>query len=444
MLRLADLQTRRDFLHVGLLGLAGLTAPASAASRRRARGVIQLFLWGGPAQQETFDLKPDAPEAVRSLFRPIATRTPGVRICEHLPRLAGLSDRYAIVRSLTHTGVNHGTSAYHMLTGRIHFSPGTLRHPSPDDHPSLGSAMTRFGRSPARLPAAVSLPSVVYDGDGGEVPGQGPGMLGSRFGPFRVLGDPTRPDFSLASLQLPEEVDRRRLGARSDLRAGLERARKDLGRSLAGRDLEAHYERALGWISSPALHRAFDLRSEPARLRQRYGWHPFAQSCLLARRLIEAGVPWITVYWNAPTNADNQSWDTHTSATVRMRDHLLPAYDRAMSALLEDLEARGLLDGTLVVSMGEFGRTPKINKQGGRDHWGFCQSILAAGAGVRGGQVYGSSDAQAAYAADRPVRPDDLAATMLDVLGVSPDREIHDAQGRPHPVCQGKPVVGLF
>jgi hypothetical protein len=442
MLRLADSQTRRDFLHVGLLGLA---APLTAAApRRRVRSVIQLFLWGGPAQQETFDLKPDAPEGVRSLFRPIATRTPGLRICEHLPRLARLSDRYAIVRSLTHTGVNHGTSAYHMLTGRIHFSPGTLRHPSPDDHPSLGSTVSRFGRSSAHLPPAVSLPSVLYDGDGGEVPGQGPGMLGSRFGPFRVLGDPTRPDFSLETLRLPDGVNPGRLAARGDLRAALEGARRDLRRTPAGRDLEAHYERALRWISSAALHRAFHLRSEPARLRERYGWHPFAQSCLLARRLVEAGVPLITVFWNAPHIDNDQHWDTHKNAAERMRRFLLPAYDRAVSALLEDLQVRGLLEGTFVASMGEFGRTPKINKAGGRDHWGFCQSILAAGGGVRGGQIYGASDAQAAYAADRPVRPDDLTATMLDLLGIPLDREIHDAQGRPHPVCLGKPVAGLF
>jgi hypothetical protein len=440
MLRLCDPTTRRDFLHAGLIGLAGLSScAASTRPRARARSVIQLFLWGGPAQQETFDLKPDAPEAIRSLFRPIATRTTGIRICEHLPRLAGLTDRYAIVRSLTHTGVNHGTSAYHMLTGRIHFAPGTLRHPSPDDHPSLGSVVSRFTRPNPHLPAAVSLPSVLYDGDGGEVPGQGPGMLGTRCGPFRVLGDPTRADFSLETLQLPEEVDQRRLATRRDLRTALERGHRDLGR-----DLEGHYDRALKWLDSGALHRAFRLAAEPVKVRDRYGWHRFGQSCLLARRLAEAGVPFITVFWNAPHIDNDEHWDTHKDATRRMRDHLLPPYDRAVSALLEDLQGRGLLDSTLVMSMGEFGRTPKINRNGGRDHWGFCQSILLAGAGIRGGQVYGASDAQAAYAAERPVRPDDLAATALHLLGISGEGEIHDAQGRPQAVCLGKPVGGLF
>jgi hypothetical protein len=442
MLRLCDPTTRRDFLHASLLGLIGLAgSTARASTPRRARSVIQLFLWGGPAQQETFDVKPDAPSGVRSMFRPIATRTPGIRICEHLPRLAGLTDRYAIVRSLTHTGVNHGTSAYHMLTGRIHFSPGTLRHPSPDDHPSLGSVVSRFARAPRHLPAAVSLPSVLYDGDGGEVPGQGPGMLGTRYGPFRVLGDPTRPDFSIETLRLPEEVDVRRLAGRRDLRAALARAHRS---RAAERDLEGHYERALRWLDSGAMHRAFRLAAEPAALRDRYGRHPFAQSCLLARRLVEAGVPLITVFWNAPHIDNDQHWDTHKDATRRLRDCLLPPYDRAVSALLEDLAGRGLLDSTLIMSMGEFGRTPKINRNGGRDHWGFCQSMLVAGAGVRGGQVYGASDAQAAYAADRPVRPDDVAATALHLLGIGLDRDIHDAQGRPQAVCVGKPITGLF
>jgi hypothetical protein len=353
--------------------------------------------------------------------------------------LATLTDHYAIVRSLTHTGVNHGTSAYHVLTGRIHFSPGTLRHPSPDDHPSVGSVVTRFRKPPSRLPTAVSLPSIVNDGDGGEVPGQGPGMLGTRHGPMRVIGDPTRTDFSLETLHLAEGVDARRLTDRRDLQVALDRSARHLGQ-----DLDVHYERALTLLASDDTRRAFRLASEPTRLRERYGWHPFAQSCLLARRLVEAGVPFITVYWNAPTNADNQSWDTHTKQPERMSRYLLPAYDQAMSALLEDLHARGLLDQTLVVSAGEFGRTPRINRNVGRDHWGFCQSILLAGAGVRGGLVYGSSDSHAAYAAELPVRPDDVAATMYDVLGIPLDGEIHDAQARPQAVCLGKPIAGLF
>jgi hypothetical protein len=449
--RLCDGVTRREFLRVGGLGLAGLTLPAllrgraraAAATRPRVRSCIQLFMWGGPSQHETFDLKPGAPEGIRGLFRPIATRVVGTRICEHLPLLAQAADRYAILRSVTHTGVNHGTSAYHMLTGHIHATPGTLRHPTPNDFPSVGCAVSRFGRRPRDLPAYVALPSVLHDGDGGEVPGQGPGILGQRFAPFVVSGDPTRPDFSIRTLTLPAEVDPRRFRGRIDLQTALGRTAEHIAR-VPARDLDGHYERAFRLLQSPAARRAFDLAAEPARLRERYGNHHFGQSCLLARRLVEADVPLVTVYWNAPHIDDLQHWDTHKNSFQRLKEHLLPHFDRGMTALLEDLKERGLFDQTLVVWMGEFGRTPKLNKLGGRDHWGFCQSVLMAGGGVRGGLVYGSSDAHAAYAAERPISPDDLAATVFDALGIGLDQEMRDAQNRPLPLCTGTPVRGLF
>jgi hypothetical protein len=444
---LCDGQTRREFLRVGGLSLAGLTLPnllAAGTGAARVKSVIQLFMWGGPAQQETFDLKPNAPEGVRSLFRPIATKTPGTRICEHLPRLAAMTDRYAIVRSVTHTGVNHGTSAYHMLTGHLHFTPGTLRHPTPNDYPSVNSAVNRFGRQPRDLPATVSLPSVLNDGDGGEVPGQGAGILGQRHSPFLVHGDPTRPDFSIDALTLPADVPQGRLQERIRLQAALNRTNEALARSPSADVADAYNQQAFRLLQSPAARKAFNLASEPAKMRDRYGWHHFGQSCLLARRLVEAGVPLITVFWNSPSLTTDQSWDTHGDATRRMKDHLLPAFDVAYSALLEDLQARGLLDETLVTWWGEFGRTPKINKGGGRDHWGFCQSALLAGGGVRGGQVYGSSDGAAAYAAELPVGPEELAATIFDRLGIPLDTEVQDAQGRPLSLCLGKPVKGLF
>jgi hypothetical protein len=446
--RLCDGLTRREWLRAG--SLAGLTLPALLQAREgrsakaRARSVIQLFMWGGPSQLETLDLKPDALETTRSLFRPAATSVSGTMICEHLPQLAKLAHRYAIVRSLTHTGVNHGTSAYHMMTGHIHFAPGTLRHPGPTDFPGIGSAVARFGRQPRDLPPAVSLPSIVYDGDGGEVPGQGPGVLGQRFAPFRINGDPTRADFSLDTLQLADDMPERRLTGRIALQAALDRAGERMSKLSQTRDLDTHYDRAFRILQSPAAQRAFRLADEPERMRERYGWHHFGQSCLLARRLVEAGVPLVTVYWNAPTNTDNQSWDTHTETVRRMKDHLLPPLDRALTALLEDLQSRGLLDETLVTWWGEFGRTPKINRQGGRDHWGFCQSAILAGAGVRGGLVHGSSDSTAAYAAENPVSPDDLAATLFDSLGIRLDQEMHDSQGRPYPLCSGKPVGALI
>jgi hypothetical protein len=448
--RLCDGLSRREFLRVGGLGLAGLSLPAllqnrgGAAASSRAKSCIQLFMWGGPSQHETFDLKPQAPSGIRGEFQPIATNVPGIRICEHLPRLAGMADRYAILRSVTHTGTNHGTSAYHMLTGHIHFTPGTLRHPTPNDFPSVGCAVNRFGRQTKEMPAYVALPSVLHDGDGGEVPGQGPGLLGQRYAPFYVSGDPTRPDFSIRTLALPDEMDGRRFRGRMDLQAALDRQGETLARLPAARGMDEHYERAFRLLQSSVARRAFDLASEPASVRDRYGWHHFGQSCLIARRLVEAGVPLITVYWNAPHIDDLEHWDTHKDSFNRLKNHLLPPFDRAMTALLDDLQDRGLIDETLLIWMGEFGRTPKLNKNAGRDHWGFCQSVLLAGAGVRGGQVYGSSDASAAYAAELPVSPDDLAATVFTSLGIPLDQEMRDPLGRPVPLCTGKPILGLF
>jgi hypothetical protein len=455
--RLCDGVTRREFLRVG--SLAGLSLPALLQARAlgdtaapspalprpgRAKHCIQLFMWGGPSQHETFDLKPNAPAGIRGLFRPIATNVPGIQICEHLPMMARRADRYAILRSVTHTGVNHGTSAYHMLTGHIHFAPGTLRHPTPNDFPHVGCAASRFGRQPTDVPAYVALPSVLHDGDGGEVPGQGPGMLGQRYAPFLVQGDPTRPDFSIDTLTLPGDLNPTRFRQRIGLQAALDRAGERIAQSPMGRDMDGHYEQAFRLLQSPKARRAFHLASEPAAVRERFGRHPFGQSCLLARRLVEAGVPLITVYWNAPHIDDLQHWDTHKNSFDRLQHHLLPPFDRGMTALLDDLHDRGLLDETLIVWHGEFGRTPKLNKAAGRDHWGFCQSVLMAGAGVRGGQVYGSSDASAAYAAELPVSPDDLAATVFHSLGIRLDHEMHEPQGRPVPLCTGRPVVGLF
>jgi hypothetical protein len=259
-----------------------------------------------------------------------------------------------------------------------------------------------------------------------------------------VTGDPTRPDFSLATLLLPGEVDSQRFGDRRDLQAALDRHAAQLSRLPAVQGVQAHYEQAFRLLQSPATQRAFQLTSEPARVRDRYGWHHFGQSCLLARRLVETGVPLVTVFWNTGAAGAPGNWDTHNNNAERLMTVLLPPFEQALTALLEDLKQRGLLGETLVVWMGEFGRTPKINKSAGRDHWGFCQSVLLAGGGVRGGQVYGSSDASAAYPAELPVSPDDLAATVFHCLGVRLDHELHDAQGRPLLLCKGKPIRGLL
>lgn len=441
--------TRRTFLEVGTLGLGALTWPqliqASAAKQRpRARHCILLFMWGGPAHQDTFDLKPQAPDGIRGEFRPIATRVPGLQICEHLPRLAQRTDRLALLRSVTHTGTNHATSAYHMLTGHLHFRPGPGSVPTPNDYPSIGCAVARFGRQPSDMPAHVALPRVMYEADGRKVAGQDPGVLGQRYAPFVVSGDPTRPDFSVATLSLPAEVDSRRFQQRIQLQALLDQQGEQIAELPAAQDMREHYARVFRLLQSPSAQRALHLAGEPERVRSRYGWHHFGQSCLLARRLIEADVPLVTVYWNTGAAGDPGNWDTHNNNFPRLKNVLLPHFERAYTALLDDLHDRGLLEETLVVWMGEFGRTPRINRQGGRDHWGYCGSVLLAGGGIQGGQVYGSSDAHAAYAAERPVRPDDIAATIFHSLGIRRDQELHDAQGRPLPLCLGTPLLDLF
>jgi hypothetical protein len=456
--RLCDGWTRRQFLTVGGLGLAGLTVPsllkgqAAGDGRRgggpgKAKSCIMLYMWGGPSQLETFDLKPKAADGIRGEFQPIATRVPGTRICEHLPLMANRTDRYAIVRSVTHPGTNHSSSAYHMLTGHLHFNPGPLRKPAPQDYPSIGSAVARFGRQPRDMPPCVTLPWGLYEDDGGDVAGQFAGILGQRFTPFRVTGDPTRPDFSIDTLTMPDEIDRPRLEGRNCLRGALDRYGDQIGMLRGASAWDGYYDLAFRMMQSPQARRAFQLSAEPNRLRDRYGMNDFGQSCLLARRLVEAGVPLITVYWTArttPSLASPDVWDTHLDNFNRLKRNLLPPFDRAMTALLDDLSDRGLLDETLVVWLGDFGRTPRINKEAGRDHWGFCQSVLMAGGGVRGGQVYGSSDGSGAYPAELPVSPDDLAATVFQSLGIRLDHEMIDPQGRPLLLCTGKPVGGLF
>ena len=440
--------TRREFLRVGGLGLAGLGLPAllqsrahAAAPAARARSCIQLFMYGGPSQLDTFDPKPSAPEGIRRPFRSITTCVPGVRICEHLPRLAGMADRYAILRSMTHDGRAHGTSAYHMLTGHVHPVPDAIRPPAPSDMPSVGCAAARFGRQPRDLPAYVALPSVLHEHEN-IVPGQGAGILGQSCASFLVNGDPSRPEFSLECLELPGDVDGARLRDRAHLRELLDQPGKGAAISPTPGDMSRRHEQALGLLQSSAARRAFRLADEPNRVRDRYGWHPFGQSCLLARRLVEAGVPLVTVYWNAPNFDDPQHWDTHKDGFNRLRNHLLPPLDCGMSALFDDLAARGLLDETLVTWMGEFGRAPQINRAAGRDHWGL-QSVVLAGAGVRGGQVLGKSDAYAAYPEELPVGPADLAATIFDSLGIRLNQEFRDVEGRPLQLCTGTPIREL-
>ncbi len=454
--KLCDGVTRREWLRLGALVAGGLTLPQFLAAKARAadnpasksktkaRACIQMFLWGGPGAQETWDLKPEAPEGTRGDFKPIDTSVPGFQICEHLPLMARRAHKYATVRSLTHTGVNHGTSSYHMLTGHIHRSPGTLRHPEKSDMPNIGCNASRFLKHPNYLPPHVQLPAIINDGDGLPVPGQEPGILGENHVPFRVLGDLTKKDFRVPALTLSEGLTRDRLHRRAGLREAIDGHLEYLGAEQTGRAVDSSYERAVSLLASSKTEAAFDLSRESDVLREKYGNHHFAQALLLARRLVEAGVPFITVYWNSPSNTDDQSWDTHTDQHRRMGKHLLPAFDRSVSAFLDDMTERGLLDETLVTWYGEFGRTPRINRQGGRDHGGFCQSIGLAGGGVKPGVVYGTSTKDGGYADTLPVSPDDLSATIFHCLGIDHKQHMYDLAGRPIPLSFGEPVGELL
>ena len=455
--RLCDGLTRRTFLRVGSLGAAGLslpgllhgrahaaTSPARADGFGRARRCVLLFLTGGPPQLDTFDLKPAAPAEVRGELRPIATNVPGIHVGELCPLLARQANKFRIVRSVTHPDATHTSAGFTMLTGTYHPrgnvpNAGEVR-PTGSDHPHFGSVLA-LARPSANAPAFVSLPEIIKDAGVNEFPGQGAGLLGKQYDPFRIEANDARAGFRLPEVVLPADVtvgrldDRRRLLTQFDRAARAADARDDLGRL---------YGQAFDVLRSPAVPRALQLDRESGRVRAAYGPHLFGQGCLLGRRLLEAGVPLVTVYWHYEGPDDSPVWDTHENNFPHLRNRLVPPADRAVAALLEDLSCRGLLDETLVIVMGEFGRTPRINRHGGRDHWPHVQSILLAGAGIPGGSVYGSSDRFGAFPSLNPVAPPDLTATFLHLLGVSPDLEIHDRAGRPLLACQGRSVPGLF
>jgi hypothetical protein len=445
--------SRRAFLRVGTLGTLGLSLPsllraAVTGSRTtpafgRARRCLLLFLTGGAPQLDTFDLKPDAPAEIRGEFQPIATRVPGIRIGELCPRLAGLTDKFCLLRAVTHTDTVHTSAGYTMLTGMPHpllNAPGGASNvrPTANDHPHLGSLLARFRPVRAGVPVFAALPEVIRDANVNEFPGQGGGFLSKVHDPFRIEADGG--GFLRPEIVLPADMTPDRLNERRQLRERLDRANLP---DPPG-DLDRFYQQAFDLIRSPAVRRAFELEREPDRLRTAYGSHRFGQGCLLARRLLEAGVGLVTVYWHYEGPDDSPVWDTHWNNFAHLRQRLLPPADQAIACLLEDLTGRGLLADTLVIVMGEFGRTPKINKYGGRDHWPHVQSVLLAGAGIPGGRVHGASDRQGAYPADSPVTPADLAATILHLLGVPLDLELHDRTGRPLQACVGQPVRALL
>lgn len=454
---LCDRYSRRDFLRVGSISCLGLSLPAllqaasTTASRQssfgRAKRCLMLFLTGGPPQLDTWDLKPDAPVEIRGELRPIDTNVPGIRISELFPRLARQTDKYCIVRSVTHRDTVHTSAGYTMLTGVYYPRPATsakMIKPAPDDHPHLGSILAKVRPARQGLPPFVALPESIRDAGVNDFPGLDGGFLGKQYAPFLVQADTARGVFPLPDIFLPSNMSVSRL---DDRRLLLDRLNQrfdalETNGSLAYQD--SFYQQAFAMIRSPAARRAFELDREPDRVRDAYGKHLFGQGCLLARRLLEAGVSLATVYWHYEGPDDSPVWDTHQNNFAHLRQRLMPPTDQALSSLLSDLADRGLLDDTLVVCMGEFGRSPKVNRQGGRDHWPFVQSILLAGAGICGGSVYGSSDRSGGHPAELPVTPPDLAATILHLLGVPAELELHDRAGRPLQAYQGKPILGLI
>jgi hypothetical protein len=448
---------RREFLRAGSLGLLGLTLPqlarARPAGRARAKACILLFMWGGPAQQDTWDLKSDAPAEYRGEFRPISTNVPGIQVCEHLPLLARRIDKLALVRSMTHGDVNHLTATHHLLTGR---AVPRADAPRSEDWPGYGAVLAKLGRgADAPLPFVSMMPKVP---DGAprfveESHGQGAGWLGRPYEPLRIDADPSKPGYHVADFALHADVPRERANRRRALLRDLDRQVHALDR-LQREGLDAHYERAFTLLSSPRVASAFDLSREPQAIRERYGLNIHGQAVLQARRLVEAGVPLVTVYWQNDGITDvSVYWDTHSRNFIDLKTRLCPATDRAFSALLDDLGQRGMLDETLVVWTGEMGRTPRVGQsvvggagagRDGRDHWGTVFTTVLAGGGVRGGMAHGSSDRYAASPATHPTPPADLAATVYHCLGVDPQTELTDRLGRPLVLCEGTPIQAIL
>ena len=467
--------SRREFLRVGGLAVGGLGLPAllraeapggshPPLAKPLAKSCILIFMDGGPSHLELWDLKPNAPAEVRGEFKPIRSSVPGLTVGELLPLTSRHMHHVAQVRSVRHGVNDHNAGSYYMLTGRHPADGGKLIvADGPTNFPSIGAVAVKARPVGKPIPPFVHLPEYQWN-NGVDIAGQGAGFLGAAFDPF-VGGDPSLPGYTVPGLDLLPEVPLDRLGRREDLRQALDRTVGAIGDAEAVGRMDVFRRKAVEVVTSPETRRAFDLSRESAAVRDRYGTDPgsdrgiearkfgglphIGQTFLLARRLVEAGVRLVTVMTGRRID---QAWDTHRDHFGLMRRSLCPPFDRALSALLDDLHQRGLLDETLVVVMGEFGRTPKIGyvtsgagaaKNNGRDHWPYCYTVLFAGGGMPGGAVIGSSDATAAEPRELPVGPEDIVATVYAALGIDLGLELRDGQGKPHALCTGRPIRGL-
>lgn len=441
--RFCDGLRRRDVLKVGcagmltgtltlpqLLSLQATAAESVSASRDKAKddvSLIILFLKGGLATIDTLDLKPDAPPEFRGEFNPIDTNVPGMRICEHLPRVAQQAHHFALLRSLTHPNSDHGGADHYMLTGYAplpNFNPNLVPN---NQRPSHGAIVSKVLGPRGAVPPYVCLPKMHASA--------GPAYLGSAAAPFVVDADPNAPNFSVPDLVPPVVVDANRLNNRRGLMQQVDRFARsaEVAANTKARTTSAFRDKAFDLITSPATKAAFDIHAEPDKLRNEYGRHSLGQSCLMARRLVEAGVRCVTI--------DHSNWDTHYDNFRVLKNDLLPQLDTGLSVLLRDLSDRSLLSKTLVVVMGEFGRTPRVNNQAGRDHWGPANCILLAGGGIRPGTIVGGTNPKGEKPAADPRGPEDLTATMFHCLGIDPEAEFHTPEGRPVKLVNNGKVV---
>jgi hypothetical protein len=454
--------SRREWLRVGgLAGLGLLAGPSgrvlSAPGFGRARSVILVYTSGGQSQLDTWDPKPHAPVEIRGEFRAIRTSVPGTLVSEHLPRLAQLAERYTILRSLTHDDTDHGSATYLALTGQFHPRKSSNPPQRPNDAPTYGAILQRV-RPVQHFPASavhINGPVVVPEQPS---PGQNAGLLGRACEPL-LIGDVTRGHAAVGGLDSLPELPAVRVAARRSLLASLDGYRHHLQANPALLEMDVSYRQAYDLLAAPQCRRAFDLAQEAPAVRERYGRHRSGQACLLARRLVEAGVPLVTVFWShnirgqdkTPDEADEYGWDTHNDIFASLRQHLLPRFDESFAALLEDLDQRGLLAQTLVICMGEFGRAPLValepkfaGSTPGRKHWAGVYSAVLAGAGVARGGLVGASDRMGAYPQSEPVGPWDVAATMFAALGIDPGSHYTDSTGRPYALTTGQPIDSLY
>ncbi len=442
--------SRRQVLQIGALGWLGLglSDALRAEEQRRASGfisgrarksVIFLHQFGGASHHDTFDMKPDAPAEIRGEFNPIPSNLPGLQVCEHLPKLAKMMDKVCLVRSVNHGTSAHNSGAYYSLTGHKPLIDIVTANATATDFPAYGSIVDKLAPSPSQVPTAVSLPTMIADGPF-RTPGEFAGFLGKQHDPLFITKNPNDPNFRVDELSLPMEVPLARAGDRRAMFESLA-SYSELNESLAAvQGMKSYQERAFALLTSPQTQHAFDIHAEDPKLRDRYGRTTYGQSVLLARRLIEADVRFVTVYYSPGIGG----WDTHKDNFNTLKNSRLPITDQTVSTLLDDLDDRGLLDDTMVVWTGEFGRTPKINGDAGRDHWPRCYTVLMAGGGLKRGFIHGASDASGAYPKDAPCKPDDLSATMFHCLGIDPATELRDQLNRPIPVSYGSVIEPLL